>query len=144
MNEHSRWVQRLAILVLAANGAVLGHVAGYAIAPSGSVNGDITAPRMTRFWITLDQAVTFVASCVTEMQGGEIFVPKLPSMRVSELISTLAPETPLRASHDLRAETCLPYGRRILPHSRFIKARQISRSACWSPSAARHLPSVTD
>ena len=41
----------------------------------------ITDERMTRFWITLDQAVEFVADCFVAMHGGEIFVPKIPSMR---------------------------------------------------------------
>src|ERR671924_1941347 len=40
----------------------------------------ITHPQMTRFWITLKQAVQFVLSCLERMQGGEIFVPKIPSM----------------------------------------------------------------
>jgi UDP-N-acetylglucosamine 4,6-dehydratase len=52
----------------------------------------ITDVRMTRFWITLDQAAEFVAKCVTLMQGGEIFVPKLPSMRITDLAKAIAPE----------------------------------------------------
>jgi UDP-N-acetylglucosamine 4,6-dehydratase len=52
----------------------------------------LTDPRMTRFWITLDQAVNFVAASTTEMTGGEIFVPKLPSMRLTDLVDALAPE----------------------------------------------------
>ena len=42
----------------------------------------ITDERMTRFWITLDQAVDFVLGCLATMGGGEVFVPKIPSMRV--------------------------------------------------------------
>lgn len=56
----------------------------------------ITDPRMTRFWITLRQGVDFVLNCLTEMQGGEVFVPKLPSMRVTDLASAIAPELPHR------------------------------------------------
>jgi UDP-N-acetylglucosamine 4,6-dehydratase len=52
----------------------------------------ITDPRMTRFWITLEQGVDFVLACLERMQGGEIFVPKIPSMNVSELARALAPE----------------------------------------------------
>ncbi|MCS6927384.1 MAG: UDP-N-acetylglucosamine 4,6-dehydratase (inverting) [Candidatus Binatia bacterium] len=52
----------------------------------------ITDPRMTRFWITLEQAVLFVIRCLELMQGGEIFVPKLPSMRVVDLARAIAPE----------------------------------------------------
>ena len=52
----------------------------------------ITDEEMTRFWITLDQAVDFVINCLRRMQGGEIFVPKLPSMRVRDIADALAPE----------------------------------------------------
>jgi UDP-N-acetylglucosamine 4,6-dehydratase len=51
----------------------------------------ITDPRMTRFWITLPQAVEFVLSCVDTMRGGEVFIPKLPSMRVVDLAEAIAP-----------------------------------------------------
>lgn len=50
----------------------------------------VTDERMTRFWITLDQGVSFVIRCIEEMHGGEIFVPKIPSMRVVDLATTLA------------------------------------------------------
>jgi UDP-N-acetylglucosamine 4,6-dehydratase len=52
----------------------------------------ITDERMTRFWITLRQGVHFVLSSLAIMQGGEIFVPKIPSMRITELAQTLKPE----------------------------------------------------
>lgn len=52
----------------------------------------ITDPRMTRFWITLDQGVNFVLRCLDKMVGGEMFVPKLPSMNIMELAKTIAPE----------------------------------------------------
>jgi UDP-N-acetylglucosamine 4,6-dehydratase len=52
----------------------------------------VTDPRMTRFWISLDQGVEFVLSCIAGMWGGEIFVPKIPSMSVSDLASCLAPD----------------------------------------------------
>lgn len=51
----------------------------------------ITDERMTRFWITLDQGVEFVCNAIRDMQGGEIFVPKIPSMRVVELADAIAP-----------------------------------------------------
>ncbi len=51
----------------------------------------ITDPRMTRFWITLPQAVRFVLGCFERMRGGEIFVPKIPSMRIVDLANALAP-----------------------------------------------------
>lgn len=51
----------------------------------------ITDTRMTRFWITLQQGVDFVLSNFTLMRGGEIFVPKIPSMRVTDLASAMGP-----------------------------------------------------
>lgn len=52
----------------------------------------ITDPRMTRFWITLDQGVRFVIRGVEQMQGGEVFVPKIPSMNVMDLARAMGPE----------------------------------------------------
>lgn len=51
----------------------------------------ITDPRMTRFWITLDQGAQFVARCVGMLNGGETFVAKLPSMRITDLAEAIAP-----------------------------------------------------
>ena len=52
----------------------------------------ITDPRMTRFWLTLDQGVRFVIGCIEKMHGGEVFVPKIPSMNIMDLAHALAPE----------------------------------------------------
>jgi len=52
----------------------------------------ITDPRMTRFWLTLERGVNFVIRCIDQMHGGEIFVPKIPSMKVTDLAGVLAPE----------------------------------------------------
>jgi UDP-N-acetylglucosamine 4,6-dehydratase len=52
----------------------------------------ITDPRMTRFWITIEQGVNFVLQCLESMVGGEIFVPKLPSMNIMDLAKLIAPE----------------------------------------------------
>lgn len=52
----------------------------------------ITDPRMTRFWITLEQGVEFVLKALKEMRGGEIFVPKIPSMKITDLAKAIAPE----------------------------------------------------
>jgi len=56
----------------------------------------ITDERMTRFWITLQQGVDFVLSCFELTQGGEIFVPKIPSMTVLDLVKAIAPDAPTR------------------------------------------------
>lgn len=52
----------------------------------------ITDPRMTRFWIILEQGVKFVLSCLETMVGGELFVPKQPSMNIMDLAKVIAPE----------------------------------------------------
>lgn len=54
----------------------------------------VTHPQCTRFWITLEQAVDFVTSSMSMMQGGEIFVPKLPSMKIMDMIDAIAPDLP--------------------------------------------------
>ena len=51
----------------------------------------ITDPRMTRFWITLDEGARFVIHCLEQMHGGEIFVPKIASMKMIDLAETIAP-----------------------------------------------------
>jgi len=52
----------------------------------------ITDERMTRFWITLDHGVKFVLQCLEEMRGGEIFVPKIPSMKLIDLARVIGPD----------------------------------------------------
>jgi UDP-N-acetylglucosamine 4,6-dehydratase len=56
----------------------------------------VTDTRMTRFWITLPQGVEFVLKAFQRMQGGEIFVPKIPSMGIVDLAKTLAPHLPIK------------------------------------------------
>lgn len=60
----------------------------------GATELPITDPRMTRFWITLEQGVNFVLSSLAIARGGEIFVPKIPSMSTLEIARTLAPDLP--------------------------------------------------
>lgn len=54
----------------------------------------ITDPRMTRFWVSIEQGVAFVLSSLGLMQGGEIFVPKIPSMKVVDMARAIAPTLP--------------------------------------------------
>ena len=56
----------------------------------------ITDERMTRFWITLPQGVAFVLSSLAMMRGGEIFIPKIPSMRMTDLVTAMAPKAGTR------------------------------------------------
>jgi UDP-N-acetylglucosamine 4,6-dehydratase len=52
----------------------------------------ITDDRMTRFWLSLEQGVRFVVNCIGQMEGGEVFVPKIPSMKVIDLAKAIAPK----------------------------------------------------
>jgi UDP-N-acetylglucosamine 4,6-dehydratase len=56
----------------------------------------VTDKRMTRFWITMDQAVSFVKEAFREMSGGELFVPRIPSMRITDLAIALAPNSEIK------------------------------------------------
>jgi UDP-N-acetylglucosamine 4,6-dehydratase/5-epimerase len=62
----------------------------------GEIQLPITDERMTRFWITLDQGVQFVIDNLQRMKGGEIFIPKIPSMKVVDLAEAIAPECEIR------------------------------------------------
>lgn len=62
----------------------------------GAEDLPITDARMTRFWITLDEGVDFVLRSFERMQGGELFVPKIPSARIVDLATALAPDLPQR------------------------------------------------
>lgn len=98
-------------LFVAANNMVGGHRTRFAVVRYGNVVGSrgsvvpffrkliadgadslpITDARMTRFWITLQQGVEFVMKNFERMQGGELFVPKIPSVRIVDLASAMAP-----------------------------------------------------
>lgn len=57
----------------------------------GATSLPITDPRMTRFWITLQEGVDFVLKNFIRMRGGEIFVPRIPSIRITDLAAAMAP-----------------------------------------------------
>jgi len=63
---------------------------------NGKVPFTITDERMTRFWITLEQGVDFVINCIEKMKGGEIFVPKIPSAKVIDIIKEINPEAEIK------------------------------------------------
>ncbi len=99
-------------LFVAANNMAGGHRTRFSVVRYGNVVGSrgsvvplfkslvakgadslpITDPDMTRFWITLQQGVDFVLKNFERMQGGEIFVPKIPSVRIVDLASAIAPQ----------------------------------------------------
>ena len=101
-------------LFVAANNMAGGHPTRFSVVRYGNVVGSrgsvvpffkklvaegakelpITDERMTRFWITLQHGVDFVIKNFERMQGGEIFVPKIPSMRITDLAESIAPGMP--------------------------------------------------
>ena len=103
-------------LFVAANNIAGGHQTRFAVVRYGNVVGSrgsvvpffqrkieegapdlpITDARMTRFWITLQQGVDFVLKNIERMHGGEIFVPKIPSVRLVDLARAMAPQLPHR------------------------------------------------
>lgn len=74
--------------VLGSRGSIVPHVLG--MKDTGVV--PITDERMTRFWIKMERGVEFVLNCFERLHGGEIFVPKLPSMKVKDLLRVLVPD----------------------------------------------------
>ena len=80
--------------VLASRGSVVPFFRK--LVAEGAVSLPITDPQMTRFWITLPQAVNFVLSCFEMMRGGEIFVPKISSTSIIDLAKALAPDMPTK------------------------------------------------
>lgn len=103
-------------LFIAANNMAGGHRTAFAVVRYGNVVGSrgsivplfnkliaagtdhlpITDPRMTRFWISLQQGVDFVIKSFERMSGGEIFVPMIPSVRIPDLAAAMAPTLPTR------------------------------------------------
>ena len=101
-------------LFVAGNNLAGGHRTRFAVVRYGNVVGSrgsvvplfrtllangkkelpITDSRMTRFWITLEQGVDFVLKSLERMQGGEIFVPRIPSARITDLAEAVAPGVP--------------------------------------------------
>ncbi|MBM3122777.1 MAG: UDP-N-acetylglucosamine 4,6-dehydratase (inverting) [Chloroflexi bacterium] len=68
-----------------------GSVVPVFVQQRGSGTVTITDERMTRFWLSLEQGVRFTIDCIESMQGGEVFVPKIPSMKVVDLAQAIAP-----------------------------------------------------
>ncbi len=67
----------------------------------------ITDERMTRFWITLNQAVHFVCDSFKRMNGGEIFVPKIPSVKIMDLAEAIAPNLPKEFAVSVRGKNLM-------------------------------------
>ncbi|MET8004865.1 UDP-N-acetylglucosamine 4,6-dehydratase (inverting) [Nonomuraea glycinis] len=107
----------------------------------------ITDKRMTRFWITLDQAVRFVVDSFELMQGGELYVPRIPSMRILDLADALAPGCPIdeigiRPGEKLHEEMISPDdGRRtLLLSDRYVVQPTIADWGYVPPAGGETLP----
>jgi UDP-N-acetylglucosamine 4,6-dehydratase len=151
-------------LFTAANNLAGGHRTRFAVVRYGNVVGSrgsvvpffkkqidngcdhlpITDARMTRFWITLQQGVDFVLKSFARMHGGEIFVPKIPSVRIVELAQAMAPHLPhrivgIRPGEKLHEVMCpaddahltleFPDCYVIQPAIRFVSQADFSRNA---------------
>lgn len=120
-------------LFVAANNMAGGHPTRFAVVRYGNVVGSrgsvvpffqkliaqgadhipITHPEMTRFWITLQEGVDFVIKGFARMYGGEIYVPKIPSVRITDLAAAMAPNLPqkmigIRPGEKLHEVMCPP------------------------------------
>ncbi|MEV0591984.1 UDP-N-acetylglucosamine 4,6-dehydratase (inverting) [Nonomuraea cavernae] len=153
-------------LFVSANHYAAGHVTRFAVVRYGNVVGSrgsvvpffqrlaeeggslpLTDKRMTRFWITLDQAVRFVVESFELMRGGELYVPRIPSMRITDLAEAVAPRSPvyeigIRPGEKLHEEMIGPDdGRRALRLAdRYIVQPTIATWGYQPPQGAEQLP----
>ena len=97
----------------------------------------ITDSRMTRFWLTLEHGVRFVVGCIGQMHGGEIFVPKIPSMRLTDMAETIAPGGKVARGAGLRGRS--PQHGRTRGHVRHPAGALLVEPAALErrPAAAR-------
>ncbi|MFG3435745.1 UDP-N-acetylglucosamine 4,6-dehydratase (inverting) [Nonomuraea sp. NPDC047897] len=153
-------------LFVSANHYAASHVTRFAVVRYGNVVGSrgsvvpffqrlareggtlpITDKRMTRFWITLDQAVRFVVDSFDLMRGGELYVPRIPSMRITDLAEALAPRNPvyevgIRPGEKLHEEMIAPDdGRRtLLLADRYVVLPTIATWGYVPPQGGQVLP----
>ena len=104
----------------------------------------VTDLRMTRFWITLDQAVKFVDEAFSEMNGGELFVPRIPSMKITDLVAAIAPnskikEIGIRPGEKLHEEMISPDDSRraVMQKTKFILSPTSSEWAYVEPKGEK-------
>ncbi|MDF5751400.1 UDP-N-acetylglucosamine 4,6-dehydratase (inverting) [Spongiactinospora sp. TRM90649] len=153
-------------LFVSANHYAAGHPTRFAVVRYGNVVGSrgsvvpfflrlakeggsipLTDKRMTRFWITLPQAVRFVVESFDMMQGGELYVPRIPSMRLLDLAEALAPDSPtyeigIRPGEKLHEEMIAPDdGRRTLRLAdRYVVLPTIATWGYVPPQAGETVP----
>ena len=104
----------------------------------------VTDLRMTRFWITLDQAVKFVDEAFSEMNGGELFVPRIPSMKITDLVAAISPnskikEIGIRPGEKLHEEMISPDDSRraVMQKTKFILSPTSSEWAYVEPKGEK-------
>jgi UDP-N-acetylglucosamine 4,6-dehydratase len=117
---------------------------------NGAKSLPVTDKRMTRFWITLPQGVAFVVKAFARMQGGEIFVPKIPSMRITDLVEAVGPGLPIevigvRPGEKLHEVMCPEDDSRltlefldhfvICPTIQFVRPKDFARNALGETGA---------
>ena len=95
----------------------------------------ITDKRMTRFWISLDVAANFVLESLTLMEGGELYVPRIPSMRIIDLAETVAPNSPI-------IEVGIRPGEKL--HEEMISKEDIRRTRIVSENRLVVLPVIAE
>jgi UDP-N-acetylglucosamine 4,6-dehydratase/5-epimerase len=107
----------------------------------------ITDKRMTRFWITLEQAVRFVVDSFEIMQGGELYVPRIPSMHILDLVEAVAPDAPtheigIRPGEKLHEEMIAPDDSRrtIRFPDRYVVQPTIATWGYQSPPGGEEVP----
>jgi UDP-N-acetylglucosamine 4,6-dehydratase len=107
----------------------------------------ITDLRMTRFWITLPQAVEFVVNSFDQMHGGELYVPRIPSMRLVDLARVIAPNSPMtevgiRPGEKLHEEMIAPDDSRrtLLLDDRYIVMPHIAGWGYEPPADGKPVP----
>ncbi|UVS76487.1 UDP-N-acetylglucosamine 4,6-dehydratase (inverting) [Actinokineospora sp. UTMC 2448] len=153
-------------MFISANHYAAGHPTRFAVVRYGNVMGSrgsvipyfrglaergetlpITDKRMTRFWITLPQAVRFVVDTFALMRGGELYVPRIPSMRLVDLARAIAPHCPtreigVRPGEKLHEEMIAPdESRRTLLHGdRYIVVPHIAGWGYEPPAAGVPVP----
>lgn len=118
--------------VLGSRGSLLPH--WKKMIQEGASSLPVTDERMTRFWITLDQAVDFVLHRLHEMEGREIFVPKIPSVKVVDIAKVMAPKIPIEI-------TGIREGEKL--HELLVSSDE-SRYALENPDGFTLLPRYSD
>ncbi|MDP9220022.1 MAG: UDP-N-acetylglucosamine 4,6-dehydratase (inverting) [Actinomycetota bacterium] len=153
-------------LFISANHYAAGHDTRFSVVRYGNVMGSrgsviplfarlaaegqslpITDKRMTRFWITLPQAVRFVVDSFDQMSGGELYVPRIPSMRITDLVEAVAPgsathEIGIRPGEKLHEEMIAPDDSRrtVRMGDRYVVSPSIAGWGYEPPAGGEEVP----